>query len=232
MYWLSFLYKEAKEKVKRKKYSLWILLFGFFGILFPYNVFANDYSLTLTVQTTEQTLNNVEVSIYQVGNIDESGRLYFIGEFLERTENLNGLTASESKELASKLVDFVQERQIVPFNQQNTDMNGKVSFLGLEQGVYLLHVESVTQNQIRYDTSPTLVVIPIEEQTGESNFHIESKTEAVNLGDNENGSTVDSPSTYDSIWFYVILATASFFGIIAFVIYFLVKRKKKNQVTQ
>lgn len=218
--------------MKRKKYSLWILLFGFFGILFPYTVFADDYSLTMTVRTSEQALSDVGVSIYRVGDVDESGRFYFTGEFLERTEDLNGLTASEAKELASKLVDFVRERQIIALSQQNTDVDGKVSFLGLEQGVYLLHVESVTQNQIRYDTSPTLVVIPIEEQTGESNFHIESKTEAVNLGDNENGSTVDSPSTYDSIWFYVILATASFFGIIAFVIYFLVKRKKKNQVTQ
>ena len=171
--------------MKRKKYSLWILLFGFFGILFPYTVFADDYSFTMTVRTSEQALCDVGVSIYRVGDVDESGRFYFTGEFLERTEDLNGLTASEAKELASKLVDFVRERQIIALSQQNTDVDGKVS-----------------------------------------------KTEAVNLGDNEDGSTVDSPSTYDSIWFYVILAIVSFFGMIAFVIYFLVKRKKKNQVTQ
>lgn len=218
--------------MKRKKYSLWILLFSFFGILFPYTVFADDYSLTMTVRTSEQALSDVGVSIYRVGDVDESGSFYFTGEFLERTEDLNGLTASEAKELASKLVDFVRERQIIALSQQNTDVDGKVSFLGLDQGIYLLYVESVTQNQIRYDTSPTLITIPIADQIGESNFHIESKTEAVNLGDNEDGSTVDSPSTYDSIWFYVILAIVSFFGMIAFVIYFLVKRKKKNQVTQ
>jgi uncharacterized membrane protein YcjF (UPF0283 family) len=42
--------------MKRKKYSLWILLFSFFGILFPYTVFADDYSLTMTVRTSEQAL--------------------------------------------------------------------------------------------------------------------------------------------------------------------------------
>ena len=213
--------------MKRRKYGLWILLFGFFGILFPYTVFADDYSLTMTVRTSEQALSNVGVSIYRVGDVDESGRFYFTGEFLERTEDLNGLTASESKVLASKLISFIQERQIIALSQQNTDVDGKVSFLGLDQGIYLLYVESVTQNQIRYDTSPTLITIPIADQIGESNFHIESKTEAVHLDDNENGSTVDSPSTYDSIWFYVILAIISFLGMIAFIIYFLVRKKRK-----
>ena len=58
--------------MKRKKYSLWILLFSFFGILFPYTVFADDYSLTMTVRTSEQALSDVGVSIYRVGDVDEA----------------------------------------------------------------------------------------------------------------------------------------------------------------
>ena len=210
----------------------WVLVIGLIGFLFPLSVFADEYSLTMVVRTGEQTLSDMNVSIYQVGDIDESGRLYFTGEFLERTENLNGLTASESKELASKLFSFIQERQVSVLRQQRTNEVGETVFSDLERGVYLLQVDSVVREQIRYDTSPTLITIPFDNQAGDSDFYIESKTEAVNLGNSENGSTVDSPSTYDSIWFYVILAIISFFGMIAFIIYFLVQRKKKNQVTQ
>lgn len=205
----------------------WVLVIGFIGFFFPCSVSADEYSLTMVVRAGEQMLSDMNVSIYKVGDMDESGRLYFIGEFIERTEDLNGLTASESKVLASKLISFIQERQIVALSQQNTDVNGEASFLRLDQGIYLLDVESVTQDQIRYDTSPTLIVIPIAGQTEDSHFYIQSKTEAVHLDDNENGSTVDSPSTYDSIWFYVILAIISFLGMIAFIIYFLVRKKRK-----
>lgn len=205
----------------------WVLVIGFIGFFFPCSVSADEYSLTMVVRAGEQMLSDMNVSIYKVGDMDESGRLYFIGEFIERTEDLNGLTASESKVLASKLISFIQERQIVALSQQNSDVNGEASFLRLDQGIYLLDVESVTQDQIRYDTSPTLIVIPIAGQTEDFHFYIQSKTEAVHLDDNENGSTVDSPSTYDSIWFYVILAIISFLGMIAFIIYFLVRKKRK-----
>lgn len=228
MWWLSFLFEE-KEETKKMKFQkfYWVLVIGFIGFFFPCSVSADEYSLTMVVRAGEQMLSDMNVSIYKVGDMDESGRLYFIGEFIERTEDLNGLTASESKVLASKLISFIQERQIVALSQQNSDVNGEASFLRLDQGIYLLDVESVTQDQIRYDTSPTLIVIPIAGQTEDFHFYIQSKTEAVHLDDNENGSTVDSPSTYDSIWFYVILAIISFLGMIAFIIYFLVRKKRK-----
>lgn len=103
-------------------------------------------------------------SIYQIAEADEGGELTATETFQNYFVNIRGKDDEAWKAQAMTLEGYVLRDQIQPLDSGKTDEKGVVSFptegKTLTPGLYLVIGERHTQNGMRYDAAPFLVMLP------------------------------------------------------------------------
>lgn len=159
------------------------------GILFlfgsTFNVFAavdtaHVSSIDLNYQYDEKLIENAVVSLYKIADVDTDGYYSYIGSFAGRTEDLNNLSASATRSLASDLLDLIAAENINYDYQKNTSKVGRVKFDNLTPGVYLILTDEVIDEGEKYVTLPFFVSLPqIENGAYVYDVPVDVKIEAV-----------------------------------------------------
>lgn len=222
----------------KRKITSSILLAILLFIGFTFRVNAIEDNVTLHYQHDDNIIEKVNVSVYKIADVDDDGIYHYYGNFIDRTESLSGLTAAESKKLANKFADLIEEKHFAADYTLITDVNGDVKFPS-NKGAYLVLTENAElEADSYYQVVPFFVSVPQTDENGNStvyNINVDVKVELVvpeptptptPTGDN---NTVTSPSTYDAIVLYVIIFTICVLGIVIVVVYYINKKKGSHE---
>lgn len=236
-------------KIRNSLFVALLLLVGF-----SYNVFAAGLDPTmkgsaeLDYQYEDKEISNTTVSLYRIATVDTLGTYHYTESFQDRTEKLNGLSASETRQLAKTLADLVQKNQIKATYQARTSSSGYLKVNDLETGVYLVLTDPLEEDYKQYVTLPFLLAIPQTEDSAGGFIYDVSVDVKVELIEQQppsptsqptpsnsptpsptptqGNNTTNSPSTYDAIVVYVGILAMSIIGVVIIVYY--INRKKKG----
>ena len=106
----------------------------------------------------DEPVANAEFTLYQVAAMVDRGGytvLELTGGFEGCGVQLKNLTAQQSKDASAALLEY-QRANHISGDTKRTDANGKISWTGLQTGLYLL----VPGQMQKYRTDPSLVSIP------------------------------------------------------------------------
>ena len=106
----------------------------------------------------DEPVANAEFTLYQVAAMVDRGGytvLELTGGFEGSNVQLKNLTAQQSKEASAALLEYRKANHISG-DTKKTDANGKLSWTGLQTGLYLL----VPGQMQKYRTDPSLISIP------------------------------------------------------------------------
>lgn len=144
-----------------------------------------DVKLTISYQDGNTPLAGAEFRIYLVATLDENGKLAVTDTFNQFHVDIRGDNDAAWKDLASTLEGYVLRDNIAPEDSGKTDENGYLVFpedgKKLTQGLYLVLGQRHTQGKYRYDASPFMVMLPLQ-----------------NVSQNEWSYEVDVSPKYDS----------------------------------
>lgn len=234
--------------VKKIRNSIFLAVFLLLG--FSYNVLAEEIidttqegSIILNYEYDEKVISDTVVSVYKVADIDAQAQYHYIGSFQNRTEPLNGISASELATLARNLAQVIERDKIAYTYQGRTDSIGFFKLENLSPGAYLILTEDVIEGDLRYSSAPFFVSLPqYNDNDYEYSAVVSVKVELTELeptptptknptnkppttGDN---NTTNSPSTYDAIVVYISIFAISIIGI-GIVVYYIYKKKKGSK---
>ena len=114
----------------------------------------------------DEPVANAEFTLYQVAAMVDRGGytvLELTGGFEGCSVQLKNLTAQQSKDASAALLEY-QRANHISGDTKRTDANGKISWTGLQTGLYLL----VPGQMQKYRTDPSLVSIPKNSGSGVS----------------------------------------------------------------
>ena len=152
---------------------------------------SRNGSITFSMQYEEQPMNGGYLSIYQVGTIDkQSGKLLF--SFIEELADSGlSLTNLNDAKLAEQLADLVAKSSLSA-KREPID-NGKVTFLNLKPGLYLITQRSEDVSPNFYPINSFLISLPkwedgtyIYDITGEPKNMPEAKPEVPDVPNEPN----------------------------------------------
>ena len=119
----------------------------------PGRAAAADLSLTLSFQPGGNPAVGAEFCLYQVGQWDGKGGFHWLDSLEEKQINWDDL-----ENLAATLAPYAGE--LTPARTGKTGQDGKVTFSGLEAGVYLVLGEPYRVGQMTCTPSPVLISLP------------------------------------------------------------------------
>lgn len=210
-----------------------------FGVL---NVKADNIdgsrtsSLSVTYQYDTVMLSNVDVSLYYLASVDESGVFQFTDDYLDVAFDTTNISSSDLTLQAETIENYISSHQLQASSLLKTNQNGVTNFSDLVPGLYLVTVDSKVVGDYRYDASPTIVSIPIlEDGTYQYDVQMNIKTEREELeqeitppgGMDNNNEKV--PNTLDNIYLYIVLLVISIIVIIGVIMYISKRKDEKNE---
>ncbi len=211
--------------MKKIIYELFIILMMFSVV----NVHAENIDptkeSTITVKYSYGNTNftNVNTYLYKIASLDQYGVLTYTEDFQNISADLKDLTTSELNALTVALDNEISQKQIHQIDMQTTNSEGLATYKSLEAGVYLLKIDNVVTKDYRYKVVPTLISLPLVDQTTNQyryDVSIMSKTEAKFIGSQTgDGNTTNPPNTVDMIMVYVAVFVISLLCIIGLVCY-------------
>lgn len=122
--------------------------------------------------TNSKTIENLEVSIYQVSKQDEHGNFVFASGFEGCTLNINDLTESNLENLKN-----YAKTNTNPLTIKTTNSTGEFVLSDLELGTYLFVQENKTEDIIM---QTMLVFVPESNSEDELNYEITAKPKILN----------------------------------------------------
>lgn len=210
-----------------------------FGVL---NVKADNIdgsrtsSLSVTYQYDTVMFSNVDVSLYYLASVDESGVFQFTDDYLDVAFDTTNISSSDLTLQAETIENYISSHQLQASSLLKTNQNGVTNFSNLVPGLYLVTVDSKVVGDYRYDASPTIVSIPIlEDGTYQYDVQMNIKTEREELeqeitppgGMDNNNEMV--PNTLDNIYLYIVLLVISIIVIIGVIMYISKRKDEKNE---
>ncbi len=129
-------------------------------------------SLTLICVNEDTILSGMEWKIYKVAERINSNRNFNqIGEFSSFQINFSRLTEERVYEAAQTFQSYAVANQIAPLRKGVTDENGKVTFTGLDAGLYLVVGKILKVDTHYYIPTATLVELKADDQNYEYNVY-------------------------------------------------------------
>lgn len=119
-----------------------------------------ETSLTVSFRTEKTPVSDVEFKLYRVADVSETVDFHLTEEFAGSDANLQGLDAAGWRAATEKLSAYAESKDIVPLTEKKTDTDGKVTFAGLETGLYLVIGESYSTTDEVYTPSAFLISLP------------------------------------------------------------------------
>lgn len=188
----------------------------------------------------EHNLGGANVYLYKLADVsDKSGTVKFnyVANFKSFDKDINKYSSSSWGDYAKEVAEYIQNKKIKENASGVTDSSGKYFFNQLTTGLYLVIIDSVEDDNYRYNASPTLISVPNYNMVTSQYMYdlsIVMKTEATSIGqpDNPNNDNkADVPNTYDAIIRYVIVFIVALLVLVITVCYINKIRKdvKKNE---
>lgn len=141
----------------------------FFGSLLPVYAAGSvemEHPVSVTVHTG---VTDMEVQMYMISSMDETGELTVNDIYSEYTEDLDirGKNDSSWQEMSEVIASYITLNDIDSSLQGISDDSGEVSFKGFDKGLYLVKCSKLERENIVYSSLPFFVLIP--EQDKEEN---------------------------------------------------------------
>lgn len=158
-----------------------------------------------------KNLNDVEFSMIKVADY-ENNEWVNCDEFKNVIDIPVDMNASLSNQKALYLYRFMKEQRIAFQNKQTTNMNGKLIFNDIDEGLYLIVQKDKVENDTDiYSSDPFLIAIPYQQESNYLyNMVVEPKIKRTNINKQE----VVSANDQSNIYFMKILFFLSFLVII------------------
>lgn len=137
---------------------------------------AHAASVTEINQKSQLTLTykypNVRFSIYKVAELTETGKYSATGVFSKYKLDFSGTDSSNWRKLSETLSGYVALDNPRSVASKTTNSNGKVSFLDLEQGLYLVIGSQYTYGSTIDTAMPFLINLPCENISGQWDYRV------------------------------------------------------------
>lgn len=148
---------------------------------------AENGSVTLSYLDGEEPLVGAAFELYLFAVRTDSG-YELCGDFAGKPISLEKLDSETMKALGSTLGGIIALEGIKPLVEGLTDEAGKLSFTGLEEGLYLLRGESHYQNKKTYNVNPSVFGLPAwDSAAGEWVYDLQLAPKAEAVPDHESG---------------------------------------------
>lgn len=129
-----------------------------------------NVTFTLFHKVDDQAVEDVEYSIYRVGDLTESGKAEFSKDYKEYGLKLNMSNNSAIKSTADALQGYILRDKIKPLDSALTDANGVAVFPtngSFKTGLYLICGKSYkTADGKIYNIQPILTTLPVTDADG------------------------------------------------------------------
>ena len=136
---------------------------------------AETGSITVLFQHQNQPVVGAAFKIYKAAEWDGSGYA-LIDSFSDYAVKMaDDADSEEWKTIASTLTAYAERDEIVPFTAGVTNEDGKLSFEGLSNGLYLLVGSPAESGEQRLFTQPMLVTVPYTTTSGEKDYEVETE---------------------------------------------------------
>lgn len=194
-------------------------------------------NITLKYSYGDTNFSNAKGYLYKIADYNADGTLSYKEEFNNITEDIFKLTTTEINALSVSIDNTITQNEIASSYEGITNAEGITQLTSVSTGIYLLKMDTVTNNDYQYKSIPTLISVPLYDEVNNQykyDLSIVVKTEAKYIGvETGNGDTTEPPNTVDKIIIYVSIFVISLLAIVGLVFYInkVKKEGKKNEKT-
>lgn len=149
---------------------------------------GRDCGLFLNYALEDAPLKGVQVRLYRVADMNQSGNCTLAGDFAGAgLEKINGLNDEESRQAAMLLAGYVDAKGISALKSARSNAAGALNFSGLKGGMYLLAADNLLAEEKVYRFEPMLVRLPAYGADGEwiYQLNMKPKVEVLDRGTTE-----------------------------------------------
>ena len=153
------------KKIFKNLFSIIICSF----LIMSSNIFAanfseekNDLSITIEYENHGKKIKDVTFNIYYIAQMSDNLEFTWDEQFafLDSILELNDLTTDDWKKISNTLSTYIDLYQLLPYDTNQTDTNGRAEFKDLKQGLYLIVGSKHVTNERMYSIMPSLVTLP------------------------------------------------------------------------
>lgn len=132
---------------------------------------ASNGNCSLTLDYTDSDAGALDGAAFRIYCIADGGaNEYEMTEaFKEKRASVEAIdrnNAEDAEEFAEALAEFIAENDIAPEMSGSTDKDGKLSFTGLSDGLYLVLGDDLTKNGVIFTAQPILLWLPCADPDG------------------------------------------------------------------
>lgn len=177
--------RKRRRKDRRKKYAGILMRLCCLLFLLPLTGNAKGTAGLEVLEknpVTGEKLAGIELSLYKIAGFSDGdyGTPVYEEAFAEKGEELTALIkADKSQEAVTLIEKSIQTVHVTEYDKKITGEDGKGSFAGLEEGIYLLSCTGNQNTSYRIEQTSVLVSIPMWGSKGEllSDIKLEPKNE-------------------------------------------------------
>ena len=115
----------------------------------------------------------VELSVYRVATMSETGAYALTGDFEKYPVSLENHSSSQWRALAQTLDGYAARDSLTPLLTGKTGQDGKLRLTGLSVGLYLVTGKQYSDGDTVYTLEPMLVSLPGQEEDGVWSYDLE-----------------------------------------------------------
>lgn len=145
-------------KWNKRLFCLFLVVLCLWAAAFP-ALAASPCSLTVAYEDTQYPLVGASFQIYLVAQYGDEGTLVVTKDFAAYHVNISD-DPSTWPQLAPTLAAYAAYGQMEPAAYGITDSQGRLTFSGLSEGIYLVTGDPHRQNDRFYTADPALVKLP------------------------------------------------------------------------
>lgn len=145
------------------------------NFIFPCSVNATNFTdasshLSITIDYSHEGVpaKNVTFSIYYVAQMSVNLEFSWTEQFedFDSMIDLGNLDQNEWERTAQTLATYVQVNQMMPYDINQTNQQGQVTFDNLKRGLYLVLATKHSMEGYTYSVMPSLVCLPNRNEDG------------------------------------------------------------------
>ena len=152
---------------------MFILVFTCLFSLSINNVYAQNHD-SLTIHSYYLDVNNHlsnisgdHIALIKIADYD--GNNYHVLEKYSKLVTINkDMTASEQNGVATKLMDYIQKKNIDNDEELITNQRGKATFRDLDYGIYIIYEHN--ESEFAYKMEPFIISIPLLEKEDDGSY--------------------------------------------------------------
>lgn len=160
------------------KICVWLACMLLVAAMLPVTAFArervdvNRMDCTLSI---EYPCSDVQFRLYRVADISAAGKFTLVGDFVRYSVSFVDLDSTGWKNAAATLDGYIRRDDLPPADTQATDSTGKLTFSGLQTGLYLVTWDRHTTGGYTYTPQPILVSLPGLDADGNWTYEVSSE---------------------------------------------------------